>query len=90
MAQLIVRNLEEKVKRRLRERAKSHGWSMEEEARVIIREAVSIRTPPGGAANAGATQEGLGTRLMKLFANVPPEFRIEEMRGQKPRPAKFK
>ncbi len=91
MAQLIVRNLEEKVKRRLRQRAKSHGRSMEEETRVIIRDAVSAKTQPRrGAANAEATQEGLGTRLMKLFANVPPEFKIEEMRGQKPRPAKFK
>ena len=81
MAQLIVRNLEEKVKRRLRERAKSHGRSMEEEARAIIRDAVKANGPK---------QEGLGTQLMKLFADVPPEFKIEEMRGQKPRPAKFK
>lgn len=81
MAQLIVRNLEEKVKRRLRERAKSHGRSMEEEARVIIRDAVKADAP---------RKEGLGTQLMRLFANVPPEFKIEEIRGQKPRPAKFK
>jgi len=79
MAQLVVRNLEEKVKRRLRRRAKDHGRSMEEEARMIIREAVSDKPP----------QEGLGTRLAKLFSNVPPEFKIEEIRGQKPRPAKF-
>jgi plasmid stability protein len=81
MAQLIVRNLEDSVKRRLRQRAKSHGRSMEEEARVILRDAVTASAAP---------QEGLGTRLMKLFANVPPEFKIEEIRGQKPRPAKFK
>jgi antitoxin FitA len=81
MAQLVVRNLEENVKRRLRARAKSHGRSMEEEARVIIRDAVSVRSASG---------EGLGTRLMKLFADVPPDFKIEEIRGQKARPAKFK
>ncbi len=80
MAQLVVRNLEENVKRRLRRRAKSHGRSMEEEARVIIREAVSDKPAP---------QEGLGTRLAKLFSDVPPDFKIEEIRGQKPRPAKF-
>jgi plasmid stability protein len=80
MAQLIVRNLEEDVKRRLRKRAKSHGRSMEEEARVIIRDAVKADTP---------RQEGLGTQLVKLFSDVPPEFKIEEIRGQKPRPAKF-
>ena len=31
MAQLIVRNLEDVVKNKLRELAESHGWSMEEE-----------------------------------------------------------
>ena len=82
MAQLVVRNLEDKVKRRLRERAKSHGRSMEEEARVIIRDAVKANEP--------RKKEGLGTQLMKLFADVPAEFKIEEIRGQKPRPAKFK
>jgi hypothetical protein len=54
---------------------------MEEEARVIIRDAVKTDSPQ---------REGLGTQLMRLFANVPPEFKIEEIRGQKPRPAKFK
>lgn len=82
MAQLIVRNLEEGVKRRLRSRAKSHGRSMEEEARVIIRDAVRANEP--------GKKEGLGTQLMKLFADVPPEFKVEEIRGQKPRPAKFR
>jgi plasmid stability protein len=73
MAQLLVRNLEENVKRRLRARAKSHGRSMEEEARVIIRDAVSVKPGP---------QEGLGTRLAKHFAGkVPKEFKIVEMRG---------
>jgi plasmid stability protein len=80
MAQLVVRNLEEGVKRRLRQRAKSNGRSMEEEARVILRDAVSSKP---------ARREGLGTQLAKLFADVPPEFKIEEIRGQKPRPAKF-
>ena len=81
MAQLIVRNLEEKVKRRLRERAKSHGRSMEEEARVIIRDAVSAAPP---------AKEGLGTRLVKLFAGkVPKDFKIVEMRGGRYRVPKF-
>jgi len=80
MAQLVVRNLEENVKRRLRRRAKTNGRSMEEEARVIIREAVSATPAP---------QEGAGTRLVKLFAGkVPKEFKIVELRGRV-RPAKF-
>jgi len=74
MAQLVVRNLEEKVKRRLRQRAKSHGRSMEEEARVIIRDAVNTDAP---------RKEGLGTQLVKHFAGkVPKEFKIVEMRGR--------
>ena len=81
MAQLIVRNLDESVKRRLRARAKSHGRSMEEEARLIIREAVK---------ESSSKEEGLGTRLVKIFAGkVPKEFKIVEMRGGGYRIPKF-
>ena len=72
MAQIVVRNLEESVKRRLRARAKSHGRSMEEEARTILREAVNDNSKP---------KEGLGTRLAKHFAGkVPKEFKPVEAR----------
>lgn len=40
MPQLIVRNLEETVVRRLKKRAGEHGVSMEEEHRRILREAL--------------------------------------------------
>lgn len=40
MPQLIVRNLEETVVRRLKSRAGEHGVSMEEEHRRILREAL--------------------------------------------------
>lgn len=40
MAQLIVRNLDEALKRRLRERAARHGRSMEAETREILRAAL--------------------------------------------------
>ena len=40
MASITIRNLDDDVKTRLRVRAASHGRSMEEEARVILREAV--------------------------------------------------
>jgi plasmid stability protein len=46
MTQLLVRNLEDSVARRLKERAKAHGVSTEEEHRRILREAVS--RPPTG------------------------------------------
>ena len=40
MAQLIVRNLEEKLVRKLKNRAGEHGVSTEEEHRRILREAL--------------------------------------------------
>ena len=40
MASITIRNLDDEVKTRLRVRAASHGRSMEEEARLILREAV--------------------------------------------------
>ena len=40
MPQLIVRQIEEKVVRKLKERAGRHGVSMEEEHRRILREAL--------------------------------------------------
>ncbi|TCC31599.1 plasmid stabilization protein [Kribbella sindirgiensis] len=42
MAAITVRNLDDKVKHRLRLRAASHGRSMEAEARAIIVEAVGV------------------------------------------------
>ena len=40
MAQLIVRDIEEKVVRKLKQRAGEHGVSMEEEHRRILRESL--------------------------------------------------
>ena len=40
MASITIRNLDEEVKTRLRVRAAEHSRSIEEEARVILREAV--------------------------------------------------
>ena len=41
MARITVRNLDEGIKRRLRSRAAHHGRSMEDEAREILRTALS-------------------------------------------------
>ena len=40
MASITIRNLDDDVKKRLRVRAAEHSRSMEEEVRVILREAV--------------------------------------------------
>lgn len=81
MAQLVVRNLEEGLKARLRRRANQHGHSMEQEVRDILRNAVKAE---------GRTTMALGSRIRSRFAGIGLEKEIPELRGQKPRPAVFK
>ena len=45
MASLIIRKLDERTKSRLRVRAATHGRSMEEEAREILRSALTKPQP---------------------------------------------
>lgn len=80
MAQLVVRNIEEDVKARLRQRASRHGRSMEEEVRDILRNAVRPEDAP---------QPPLGSRLRDRFAGTGGVSGIEELRGQAARPADF-
>lgn len=58
MASITIRNLDDDVKARLRVRAAGNGRSMEEEARLIMREAVSRE---------GVPEKGLGTAIHELF-----------------------
>ncbi|MDE2979435.1 MAG: plasmid stabilization protein [Acidobacteriota bacterium] len=58
MASITVRKLDEGVKRRLRVRAADNGRSMEEEVRLILREAVKRDAEP---------ETGLGTAIHELF-----------------------
>lgn len=76
MASLVIRDLDESVKARLRVRAAHNGRSMEAEARDIL--AAAVAEP--------ATERGLGTRIRQRFADldgvdisVPP--RTEQPRG---------
>ncbi|PHR23465.1 MAG: plasmid stabilization protein [Hoeflea sp.] len=48
MATLTIRNLDDEVKQALRERAARHGVSMEEEARVLLRQLVQAPPPAQG------------------------------------------
>ena len=52
MASITIRNLDDDVKTRLRLRAAQHRRSMEEEARIILREAVERRSLPRNLASA--------------------------------------
>ena len=81
MAQLVVRNLEDDVKERLRLRARKRGRSMEDEVRDILRTAV-LAEPK--------SYEGLGTRIRKRFAGIGLEEPIPELRGEEVRPAIFR
>ncbi len=58
MASITIRNLEDDVKTRLRKRAAGNGRSMEEEARLILAEAVEREAVPA---------KGLGTAIHELF-----------------------
>jgi len=60
MASITIRNLDDDLKAQLRVLAASHGRSMEEEARVIIRHAL-LKTENMG---------GLGSRIHARFAAV--------------------
>ena len=61
MASITVRNLDENLKKRLKEQAAKHGCSMEEEVRRILAAALPyVEDPP----------EGLGTAIHDLFKPV--------------------
>lgn len=44
MTSITVRNLDENIKQGLRLRAAKHGWSMEQEVRQLLKDAVSQET----------------------------------------------
>lgn len=80
MAQVVVRNLDEDIKDGLKRRAAAHGWSMEEEARQILRQAV---------VGEARTVTRLGSRIAQRFAKLGLKEALPELRGQAARPADF-
>jgi plasmid stability protein len=80
VAQVIVRNLEDSVKRKLKQRAARHGHSMEQEIREILRNAVKDH---------GRPRKGLGTEIVELFKGIGLEEPIKELRGYTVQPVKF-
>lgn len=82
MAQLVVRNLDENVKRRLRERATRRGRSMEEEVREILRVASQEEIP--------AAEAPLGTRIARRFAGLGLTESLQELPGQGASPEDFR
>jgi plasmid stability protein len=71
MAVMTIRNIDDTIKNRLRVRAAIHGRSMEEEARDILRSALSTELPP---------PRDLGQTIHERFAklggvDLPPATR---------------
>ena len=81
MAQLVVRNIDDDLKLRLKHRAMRHGHSMEAEVRDILRDAVKQGDQPS---------VGLGTRMAALFEGIGfEEGEFVEMRGHPVVPFSF-
>ena len=80
MASITIRNLDDDVKTRLRVRAADNGRSMEEEARLILRDAVGRKPGPRNLDTAAirARIEPLGGVELelppRLSAREPPSF----------------
>jgi antitoxin FitA len=84
MAQILVRNLDDRVKARLQRRAKRNGRSMEEEAREILRNALKDPETPA---------VGFGTASVALFSGqgigLGEGEEIREWRGFPLKPMSF-
>jgi antitoxin FitA len=78
MAQLVVRDIEDAVKARLKRRAEMRGHSMEEEIRQILRSAANEPLRPSTR---------LGTAIGQRFASHGLERDIPELRGTPAKPA---
>ena len=81
MASIIVRNIEESVKARLRVRAAKNGRSMEEEVRHILRNAID-RDPPQNLADLAleifGEKHGIDLEIPRPKASrEPPDFSVE-------------
>ncbi len=77
MGQLVVRNLDDAVKARLRRRAQRHGRSMEEEVRDILRNIADEEE---------VSDTGLGTEISSLFSKVGLASDLAELRGHTIKP----
>lgn len=66
MATIVIRQLDEQTKSRLRVRAAQHGRSMEEEARLILRTALTTGAPAASNLAEAIRQRFAGTGGVKL------------------------
>jgi plasmid stability protein len=80
MAQILVRNIEESVKLQLQRRAKRNRRSMEDEARHILRDALTEKPDNKPL--------GLGSQLAADFHGIG--VKLERLPFEEARPAKFR
>lgn len=87
MASITIRNLDDELKARLRVRAAEKGRSMEEEAREILRCALSEQRRRRGSLAAAIRRRVAsfgGVELPEITRDLPrdpPEFRLEGPAG---------
>lgn len=82
MAQILVRNMDDRLKSRLQRRAKRNGRSMEAEVREILRNALMEEAKP---------TVGLGTEMANMFRGIGLKEgeEIREWRGYPVEPISF-
>jgi plasmid stability protein len=74
MGQLLIRNVEDDMKARLKRQAARHGRSMEEEARDILRDGLKGAEQPEG---------GLGSEIAEMFRGLGlKKGDIQELHGE--------
>lgn len=75
-----MRNLEEDIKDRLKRRAARHGYSMEEEARQILRNALK---------DEDMVAVRLGSRIAARFVRIGLDEDLPEQRGEVVSPMRY-
>ncbi len=66
MTDLLIRKIDPKLKRELEKRARAHGRSLSDEAKIQLRRMITEQEP----------RMGLGTRMFSL---LPDEFRGDDL-----------
>lgn len=80
MASMTIRNLDDDLKARLRVQAARHGRSMEEEARCVLREALSDKPKVGS----GAAWIADIRALVEPFGGIELELPVREPAREPP------
>lgn len=78
MATMTIRNLDADVKARLRMQAARHGRSMEEEARCVLRDALSAKPSTGSGAAWVADIRALVEPFGGIELELPPREPVRE------------